>query len=415
MNNKGLKRKYKNIIFSKLNWNVIYKHMKIKILIFFLFVFSACDNGQNHEMNIQVDLSNLSGREFSDFYELETAIPLELTDSSVFDSEYVDEFIFVGNKIFVSVDDSKDIKVFDDQGKYLYAIDRSGNGPQEYGPEYRSVYRVDSLLLVRNYEGEMVYYDYNGNFIGRQEKPLDIWSTQVGCLPDGNFISNREMNGIAVHLQDPLLKDRPYYSVHIYSREGKLLKQMLEREKYITNVYLSTSGKGFYNDGEMVWVAPYYDNRIYNYIPADTMLAPAFQINVSGVNFDSDLLSARTQEGALKFLQRKGAFTMLAVTPQYITLEITGAGNTLFWGIIEKDKGKIQLFDKKKVYDKTNNLTVKRIVPSNLHGKLLVQLEYPQLTDQDGNLIDSPVVKAIAQKVVINENMNPVLCIYKEK
>lgn len=389
--------------------------MKITILIFLFFILSACNNKQNEVVNIQVDLNNLSGREFSDFYELETIIPLELTDSSVFDSEYVDEFIFAGNKIFVSVDDSKDIKVFDDQGKYLYTIDRSGNGPQEYGPEYRSVYLIDSLLLVRNYEGEMVYYDFNGNFIRRQEKPLDIWSNQVGYLPDGNFISNREMNGIAVHLQDTLLKDKPYYSVHVYSHDGKLLKQMLEREKYITNVYISTSVKGFYNDGEKVWIAPYYDNRIYKYIPADTMLGPVFQINVSGVNFDSDLQSAKTQEEALKFLQRKGAFTMLAVTPEYLTLEITGEGDKNYVGIIEKSTGATHLFDKKRVWDETNNLSVKKIVPFNLNGKLLVQLEYPQLTDKDGHLIDSPIVKAIAQKVAINENMNPVLCIYKEK
>ncbi|MEF9931713.1 MAG: 6-bladed beta-propeller, partial [Bacteroidales bacterium] len=127
---------------------------------------------------MDINFSNISNGAFSDYYSLEQMIPLETTDSSVFDCDYVDEYIFSDNKIYVGVDESKDIKVFNTQGKYLHAINRSGNGPQEYGPEYRSLCLVDSSLLVRNYNAEMIYYDLKGNFIRKLKQPLSVWSNQ---------------------------------------------------------------------------------------------------------------------------------------------------------------------------------------------------------------------------------------------
>ncbi|MEG2849762.1 MAG: 6-bladed beta-propeller, partial [Bacteroidales bacterium] len=110
--------------------------MKNKSLVLFisLLTYASC-NSNKEVLTVDINFSNISNGAFSDYYSLEQMIPLETTDSSVFDCDYVDEYIFSDNKIYVGVDESKDIKVFNTQGKYLHAINRSGNGPQEYGPE----------------------------------------------------------------------------------------------------------------------------------------------------------------------------------------------------------------------------------------------------------------------------------------
>ncbi|MEG0891607.1 MAG: 6-bladed beta-propeller [Bacteroidales bacterium] len=213
--------------------------MKNKSLVLFisLLTYASC-NSNKEVLTVDINFSNISNGAFSDYYSLEQMIPLETTDSSVFDCDYVDEYIFSDNKIYVGVDESKDIKVFNTQGKYLHAINRSGNGPQEYGPEYRSLCLVDSSLLVRNYNAEMIYYDLKGNFIRKLKQPLSVWSNQVGVLPDGNLIANKELNGLTAYTHDSVLSKTPYYSVQIYSSQGKLLKNLLERPKFSTNLYI---------------------------------------------------------------------------------------------------------------------------------------------------------------------------------
>lgn len=375
----------------------------------------ACnDNGKVLDVNI--DFHQISNASFSDYYTLEKIIPLETNDSSIFDSDYIDEYIFCNNKIFVGVDEGKDIKVFGANGKYLYTINRSGNGPEEYGPEYRSIYLVDSLLLVRNYNGIMLYYDLSGNYIKKMKNPLEVWSNQVGLLPDGNFIVNLEINGLVKYQFDDSLSKKPYYSVHIYSPNGKLLKTLLEQPKYNINISILSSYKGFYNDGITVWMAPYIDNQIYQYNASDTTLIPIFRVNIEGIDFSSDLNLLKDNKNAIKFLNRKGSYYLIAATQNYLCLDVLGDEDKHYFGIINKTTARVVLFDMKNNMDNVNNLIINNIAASNLNNHIVVQIGYYQLVDKNNQLINSPIIKNLIKRGVdINENMNPILCIYKEK
>lgn len=387
---------------------------KLFILLITILIYSSCRSNEKI-MNVNIHFSKISDGAFSDYYELEEIIPLETNDSSVYDCDYVDEYIFVNDKIYVGVDEGTDIKVFDGSGKYLHAINRSGNGPQEYGPDYRSLYLADSSLLVRNYDAEMIYYDLNGNFIRKLDQPVSVWSNQVGVLPDGNLIANQELNGLTAYTRDSVLNKTPYYSVQIYSPDGKLLKNLLEKPKFNTNLYIMGGRKGIYNDGKRVWIAPYVDDLIYAYEPKDTVLSPVFRIKVAGVDLETDLNLLKNPKTAQKFVDRKGSYDLLAVTKNYLLLNVIEDEKKRYVALIEKKTGKAELFYKKNNPDRENQISVNGIVPSNLHGKILVQIGYSQLTDDKGNLKESPVVKELSKRMEINENMNPVLCIYKEK
>lgn len=90
--------------------------MKIKFIVLFisLLVYSSCCTNEGI-LNVDINFSNISDGAFSDYFLLEQVIHLETNDSSVFDWDYADKYIFFDNKIYMGVDEGKDIKVFNAQ------------------------------------------------------------------------------------------------------------------------------------------------------------------------------------------------------------------------------------------------------------------------------------------------------------
>ncbi|MEG1484363.1 MAG: hypothetical protein RSC28_03175 [Bacteroidales bacterium] len=106
---------------------------------------------------------------------------------------------------------------------------------------------------------------------------------------------------------------------------------------------------------------------------------------------------------------------MVAVTKNYLLINLIGNEKNRYVGLIEKKTGKTELFNKNNNQDRVNRISMNEIVPSNLYGKIIVQIGYAQLTDKEGKLKESPFIKELSKYIHINEDMNPVLCIYKEK
>lgn len=394
-------------------------------LLFFLcahLLITACGTqtlGQDDEqMKIaEINLDKLSDKTFSDFYKLTEVIPLEQNDSSVFNPDDLIDFIFANQKIFAGSEFQSDIKVFNRDGSYAYSINRTGNGPQEYGEDYSGFYLIDSMLAVINYLGDIYFYDFAGNFIKKNPNTIPM-SSEVGLMPDGTFLVNNEMNHVPRYIQ----KGEPFYSAALYSPTGELLKKMLERTTVLkVDLYCGNSSRReFLSDGKTVFIAPTLDNIIYRYNTTDSLLYPVFQINVSGTNFNNELSGVTTLEQAQKFINRKGGFLLKAVGEKYMYLSVTGdksAGTNrtnYYAAILSRQTGECTLIAAADNIDKENNIKIRQVVPVSLN-KPAVLFSYSDLTNKDGSPIDSPIIKQIEGKVKIEENMNPVLCIYEER
>lgn len=112
------------------------------ILIFVISISFSCNKKPKNDNNIiessNFTILNINPKQFkekdcykfSKFCDSITYIPLETKDSFLIGS--IDKIIVQNNKIFILDKITESIFCFDINGKFLYKIDRKGNGPEEY-------------------------------------------------------------------------------------------------------------------------------------------------------------------------------------------------------------------------------------------------------------------------------------------
>lgn len=153
----------------------------------------------------RIDLNEMADIEY---------IPLETTDESVIRFGF--SYGLDDNTLGVADYMSKTIVVFDQEGKYEYTFNKSGEGPGEYQyMTYAGIAPEDNEICVYDLRGEIFLYDMKGNFL--QSDTLDT----------------------KAHLANFLYYDKECFAARIYDN---LSLVPLERIRCRAAMSLSTSG-----------------------------------------------------------------------------------------------------------------------------------------------------------------------------
>ena len=158
-------------------------------------LFTACNETPSSEVQIiHIDPQRLSTKSFSEFYRIKEVIPLETNDSSPIPG--IGNIIFSEHEIIVS--DSwgggSAFYIFDRKGNFIKKVDKTGNGPDEYGSRI-GVFVVDQAdpnnNLIMNKSPRLLYYNYHNWKLVKEAKWIGA-SAVLGALPNGDFLAYQE-------------------------------------------------------------------------------------------------------------------------------------------------------------------------------------------------------------------------------
>ncbi|NDV46528.1 6-bladed beta-propeller [Paludibacter sp. 221] len=199
------------------------------ILLFLLLVsFCNCTGKKNTQIEVcntceVISLNSSSEKGLTDMFDSINIIPLETTEESLIGLD-INKLEVYGNRIYVLNESysHKNILCFSPQGKFLFRIDRIGNGPGEYIDLFDFfVDKSRNQLLLLNENNMVSYYDLDGNFLYSKKKPEDTYTRQLvytndstyfgyndaETSPEGNNLFNFEAQNFAVRTVSNELKE----------------------------------------------------------------------------------------------------------------------------------------------------------------------------------------------------------------
>lgn len=386
--------------------------MKNLLLLISLVLFlQGCSSNRDIEhKHFDINTDDVSAVKLDDFFKLKQVIPLDSCKDAFLDAGYITNLMFVKDKMVMSTYRDPQIRVFNQDGTLYKAINRAGRGPEEYSDMVNIVVQDDDLLIVAGFAGERMYYDVDGKFIKKNEAVKDAlqFSEDFFNLPDGNFLVYKGLRKLM------LRKDlnEPYYSANLVSKEGKVLRNLVERSVNTPPAFFVSPGSSsFYQYKNEVYLAPMTENTIYQYSWKDSLLQPIYSFTFNHIDFIGKLEAAKDNAALGKFTSEVYFTAIMGVTENYMVISAFCQGIRQGYVILfNKKRGEYQLIDDK-AYKGVNCGRVLR----NSTGRLITAVTYQDLVDKEGTLLDIPLVKQIQKVTPLHENMNAVICIYDEK
>ncbi|MBB4620324.1 6-bladed beta-propeller [Parabacteroides faecis] len=95
-------------------------------------------------------------------------IPLETTDESLITS--IHQIIEYNNRFYILDDRISVLFCFDKSGKFLYKIDKTGDGPEEYNLISETIINQNKIYMLSPM-GFIHVYDIEGNFVDKYQLP----------------------------------------------------------------------------------------------------------------------------------------------------------------------------------------------------------------------------------------------------
>jgi hypothetical protein len=164
----------------------------MKKYIFILLVICISCGHEKIEGDIEIIQAKTSIKEDAlNLFDEVKIVDLETTNSSLVGLS-IDRIEIYGNKIFVlnSLQSHNNILCFDFSGKYLFGIDRRGQGPEEYASLYDFLIDKNLHHLVLHCDDRrFLHFDIQGNFL-YEVKPDDNYSAMYSiCLNDSTYLA----------------------------------------------------------------------------------------------------------------------------------------------------------------------------------------------------------------------------------
>lgn len=161
--------------------------------IFFLLFVVGCKKDENNAAKYQIEVNerNETEKSLNDFIQDVQYIKLETTEESLLG--YVTKLTITDDRIYV-LDQfvSKALFVFDKAGRFIYKIDRKGNGPGEYAiiTDFCLDEKEKNIRLLANGR-KVINFDYDGKFINEQTLPLQSCSFMLPVAESGYCLINQ--------------------------------------------------------------------------------------------------------------------------------------------------------------------------------------------------------------------------------
>jgi hypothetical protein len=144
------------------------KNLALFIVIIVIVICFACDSGKKDSGSFEViqAKTSLEAKALNLFDKIKV-IPLETTDSSLV-GLFISRIVVYDTKIFVlnEMQSHRNILCFDLSGKFLFKLDRIGQGPEEYS--HLTNFLIDENLnhLITRCDGiRYMHWDLHGNFL----------------------------------------------------------------------------------------------------------------------------------------------------------------------------------------------------------------------------------------------------------
>jgi len=240
-----------------------------RVIVFCVFICS-CGRAQNDEIQmIHFDLHKLSMKSFSDFYQIKEVIPLETTDSSLIAG--IDNIIFFEDKIVIGEYWTKAFSIFKRDGSFLGKVDKTGNGPEEYGSRIGSVV-IDQAdpdnTLIMNKSPQLFFYNYHTWKKVKATKWIGA-TAMLGSLPNGDFLAYQEFG------------NENEYFIKLVNQTGEIIKGFLPIPSQLSFTTPALYPYPFtFHQNNQVYVLPYNSHSIYEYNCKDTLLLEKYRFEI---------------------------------------------------------------------------------------------------------------------------------------
>jgi hypothetical protein len=384
--------------------------MKKYLVIFTLIICFACGSEKPDSGDLEVILAKSSlEAKATDLFEQIKVIPLETTDSSLVGG-YVGRIEIWDNKIFLlnELQSHKNILCFDLSGKFLFKIDKMGQGPGEYT-------YLDDIFIDKNLNHVV--------FMSENRRTLD-WNMQ------GVFLYSIYSDDIYYARHTIYLNDSTYLSFNdgdLVPKDISLIyldsKTMNIRHKSnsINEYFYSAGNKPLSINNDKILCLAYsdtifdisdmhnvYAKYVFYYSNAQSGMKKQLRKNINKWNYEEQLMFS------YGYWQRNES---VSIVTMYET------GKYLAFTCRSEKKGDYVLFydkENKKVYDSENidfgEFKLDKCAVLGMSDESLYCVLYDEITDEDKKKIKNSKVFSEADKKVLLEHKdedNPVILILK--
>lgn len=371
-----------------------------KYLLFILVLLSSCRQEEQDLSVININPDSQGKFTFNDVYELESVIPLETKDSSLFGE--VANIIFIKENLFILSGRKFNryfYTVFDTTGKFLYRQNKTGRGPGEYTRISNFMSNGDSLIVKS--DNKLTYYNIEGKYITEKPSPSSVL-VAMEYMPDGCYLINYSITSADT-------VDGKYYSLKLYSPTGEYIKGFLPIPKAVTEHPFFSEGTTFINNDNRIYFFPLTHNSIFEYRSKDKSLNELYKIKIEGApEFDIFNVTPAQLEGS-NWIRSKSMIWLLDINDKFLTLRIN-YGTKRKIAIVNREDNKTILIPDEKFNDELNELPV---IPINNNKGTLVSivnsLSIIESQTKNPNSIGSKL------KATLTDNSNSVIIVYKMK
>lgn len=236
--------------------------MKYISLLVVFFLFLSCNKkhvnmgeySPRHEIGVLFDDTSTT-QSFLDHIEDINLIPLEADELLLSANP---QMRVTSDKIIILDESRKLLDVFDHCGKYLFSIEKKGNGPSEYN-NIGNIFVHESMIGVYDHvKSNLLFYDLNNGGIFVKSKHLDCIADEVVPLNDSVFVA---------YTKDLASFDRDPSGIRIMNGDGKVVKTFLPLPKWIRNNSLRSVEGSIIRFHSELLIFPTWTNKIFSVTP----------------------------------------------------------------------------------------------------------------------------------------------------
>ena len=163
--------------------------MKKELLFIVLTMMFLCCCDKDEKKCETINISDSSKKSLNEMFNSITLIPLETSDESLIGIDLRKLEVY-NHRLYLlnSSHSSNNVLCFADDGKFLFKIDRIGDGPEEYAGLYDFfINKTTQQLLLLNENNIISYNDLDGNFLCSKKKPEDTYTRQLIYVNDSTY------------------------------------------------------------------------------------------------------------------------------------------------------------------------------------------------------------------------------------
>ncbi len=216
------------------------------------------------------DLDLTQVPKFSDIFDSVSFVKLETRDDALIGM--IDDIIAVDDKfVILDISMAKGVFVFDNEGRFLNRIGRSGRGPQEYDHPSNITYDKynDEIIINNNNRQTLMCFKLDGTFV--REIQLDFYFGTLAVVDANTIAIYRNNRG----------RGEDDYNLVLIDRDGNVKNRFLPIDR-TTDLLSPPCQMAFFSYGDSLQFSPMYSRTVYNI--DESGLTPKYRLDFGDRN-----------------------------------------------------------------------------------------------------------------------------------